>query len=94
MANFHRLPVARGRPVRFTFEGAPVDSFAGETLATALLAAQVGAFGHTREGNPRLPFCNMGTCFDCAVQVDGRGLVRACLTDVVEGMVVNMQEIK
>jgi len=34
----------------------------------------------------------MGTCFDCAVCVDGRPLVRACLTDAREGMTVTRQE--
>lgn len=94
MTKSERLEITRGRPLRFTFEGIPVESFEGETLAAALLAANVPAFGVTREGKKRLPFCNMGTCFDCAVRVDGLGLVRACLTDVREGMSVQKQEIK
>jgi predicted molibdopterin-dependent oxidoreductase YjgC len=88
MTSSRRLPVARGERLTFTFEGVPITAFQGETLAAALLAAGVEALGMTRDGRPRLPLCNMGTCFDCAVTVDGRPLVRACLTDVRNGMSV------
>ena len=74
----------------FTFEGQPLTAREGETLAAALLAAGVPAFGLTREGQPRLAFCNMGTCYDCAVTVDGQRLVRACLTEVRAGMNVTL----
>ena len=87
-----RIVAQRGKTVTFTFDGHPVTAHLGETLATALLAAQVPAFGLTREGAPRLPFCNMGTCFDCAVTVDGQRLVRACLTDVQDGLCVTRHE--
>lgn len=89
-----RLEATRGPEVRFTFDGKPITAYEGETLAAALLAAGIQAFGVTRAGAPRLPFCNMGTCFDCAVVVDGQQLVRACLTDVRDGMVVTRQEGK
>lgn len=94
MVRAQRLAVARAETLEFWFEGAPVKAFEGETLATALLAAGVSAFGVTREGQPRLPFCNMGTCFDCAVRIEGQTLVRACLTDVRAGMSVSRQEGK
>lgn len=88
MMNWTRKPALRGEVLTFTFEGRSISAHAGETLATALLAAGVSAFGMTREGQPRMPLCNMGTCLDCAVSVDGRRLVRACLTDVREGLCV------
>ena len=94
MSKAQRLETKRGCELKFTFEGETITAFEGETLASALLAACVTAFSLTRTGEPRLPFCNMGTCFDCAVRVDGRFLVRACLTDVREGMQVNRQEGK
>ncbi|MFC0161059.1 (2Fe-2S)-binding protein [Mameliella alba] len=87
-----RMETPRGPEVRFTFDGAPITGHTGETLAAALLAAGIPAFGITRQGQPRLPFCNMGTCFDCGVRVDGHPLVRACLTDVREGTDVRTQE--
>lgn len=87
-----RLAAERGTPIEFTFEGEAIESFEGETVASALLATNVAAFGTTREGEPRLPLCNMGTCFDCAVTVDGQRLVRACLTDAQPGMCVERHE--
>ncbi|QIM17704.1 (2Fe-2S)-binding protein [Leucobacter coleopterorum] len=87
-----RIRADRGHPVDFEFDGGTVQSFEGETVAAALLAVGVSAFGVTREGEPRLPMCNMGTCFDCAVTVDGQLLVRACMTDVQSGMSVTRHE--
>ncbi|SDF78459.1 sarcosine oxidase subunit alpha [Celeribacter baekdonensis] len=94
MFKAQRLKANRGRALQFTFEGTTVTAYDGETVATALLAAGVTAFNVTRGGEPRMPFCNMGTCFDCAVCVNGHSLVRACLTDVSSGMQVNRQEGK
>ncbi|WP_307866365.1 (2Fe-2S)-binding protein [Leucobacter chromiisoli] len=87
-----RVPAERGAPIEFEFEGEPVGSYEGETVAAALLAAGVPAFGVTREGDARLPLCNMGTCYDCAVTADGERLVRACLADARPGMVVERNE--
>ncbi len=81
-----RLSATRGEPVEFTFDGQPVRAYRGETLAAALLAAGVPGFRADREGRPRRPLCNMGTCFDCVVTVDGAPLVRACLTPVADGL--------
>lgn len=86
-------PASRlGRPaapdLTVVLDGEPVAAHRGETLAAALIAHGVTSFGRTRTGRPRSPMCNMGTCFDCAVEVDGTPLVRSCLTPVEEGMVV------
>ncbi|MEX5728157.1 putative molibdopterin-dependent oxidoreductase YjgC [Rhodovulum iodosum] len=71
-------------PVRF--EGAPLDLPEGANLAAALLAAGVRVFRHTPvSGAPRAPFCMMGACFDCLVEIDG--VVRqACMVEVTEGL--------
>jgi predicted molibdopterin-dependent oxidoreductase YjgC len=82
-----RLPGSRGEPVTITVDGASVECFAGETVAAALLAAGVPEFSR-RNGEPRLPLCNMGTCFECGVTVDGVQLTRSCLVAVAEGMTV------
>lgn len=83
-----RIAAQRGEEIEMVFEGDPVIAYKGETVATALLATQVSAFGLTGAGEPRLPLCNMGTCFDCAVTINGSRLVRACVTDAIDGMVV------
>lgn len=79
-----------GPRIVFTFEGAEVIGHAGESLAAALLAFTGGATLE-RAGSTRTPYCMMGVCFDCLVEVDGRPNVQACLTPLREGMVVRRQ---
>jgi predicted molibdopterin-dependent oxidoreductase YjgC len=69
-------------------DGEPVPAFAGESVATVLLALGRRTFRHTEHGAPRGLFCGMGICFDCLVTIDGVENVRACLTPVSEGMVI------
>ena len=47
MTKARRVTAQRGEPVTFTFQGQAVTAHKGETLATALLAAGVPAFGLT-----------------------------------------------
>jgi D-hydroxyproline dehydrogenase subunit alpha len=75
-------------PVRFTFDGTPVEALSGETIAAALSAAGILALRRTESGAPRGLWCGMGACFDCVVTVDGRQGQRACLTKVRDGMAV------
>ncbi len=67
-------------------DGAPLGLPEGMNLAAALLAAGVDVFRHTPvSGAPRAPFCMMGACFDCLVEIDG--VVRqACMIEVKEGL--------
>lgn len=80
--------VTRGAPLRFLFNGKPIDAFAGETVASALLAAGVRVLrASPRAGAPRATFCWMGICQECTVVVDG---IRrpACRTELRDGMEV------
>ena len=79
---------ATGRPVRFWYDGQPVEGLEGETLAAALAASGIRELRHTRSGERRGLYCGMGACFDCLVTVDGRASQRACLTKVAEGQQV------
>lgn len=91
--NSSRIPANRGERLTFEFDGKTIQSYAGETVAAALLANDVSAFGETRQGTPRAPLCNMGTCFDCAVtELEGPGLMRSCLTEVTDGMMLKKYE--
>jgi predicted molibdopterin-dependent oxidoreductase YjgC len=78
--------------VRIAFEDRPLTVPAGVSLAAALLANDVG---HTREspvnGRPGAPYCMMGVCFECLVEVDGQANSQACLIQVRDGMVVRRQ---
>lgn len=77
-----------GPRVRVSFEGAALDLPEGANLAAALLAAGVTAFRHTPvSGAPRGPFCMMGACFDCLVEIDGVER-QACMVEVAAGLEV------
>ncbi|MDR5794659.1 (2Fe-2S)-binding protein [Caballeronia sp. LZ008] len=57
------------------------------TVAAALLESGTLACRNTPvSGAPRGPFCMMGVCFDCLVEIDGVPNVQACMTRVREGM--------
>ena len=85
--------VERGEVVGLTIDGRTVSAYAGETLAAVLLAEGITAFHRSRLGQPRGPYCNMGTCFECQVRVSSSGRDemrwrRACMCPVADGMTV------
>jgi predicted molibdopterin-dependent oxidoreductase YjgC len=81
----------RGQAVTITVDGVPVQAYLGETIAGALLAQGQRAWRRTPQGEPRGLFCGMGICFDCTLTVDGMPNIRACLTLVTDGMVVETE---
>lgn len=83
--------VQRPAQVTITVDGRAMPAYPGESVAAALLASGNRAFRRSRRGEPRGPFCNMGVCFECVVEIDGER-VRACLASVVDGMVVSTSE--
>lgn len=82
------LELESGRPVDVTWDGKTLSLTDGANLAAALLASGVEVFRHTPvSGAPRAPFCMMGACFDCLIEIDG--VVRqACMLEVTEGLVI------
>ncbi|MBX2868492.1 MAG: (2Fe-2S)-binding protein [Acidiferrobacterales bacterium] len=42
-------------------------------------------------GSPRGPFCMMGACFDCFVEINGKMNQQACLQQVEAGMRIGFQ---
>jgi predicted molibdopterin-dependent oxidoreductase YjgC len=72
--------------VNVWFDEALLSLPEGANLAAALLAADVQVFRHTPvSGAPRGPFCMMGACFDCLVEIDGVNR-QACTIEVAAGM--------
>ena len=79
------LPPAAEVPL--TIDGAPFVARAGDTVAAALLAAGVQVFRTTPvSAAPRGPYCLMGACFECLVDIDGQRGRQACMTRVAPGM--------
>lgn len=74
-------------------DGISVIAYEGETIAATLLANGIRAFRRTRKFNePRGVFCGIGHCADCILEVDSIPNVRACITIVHPGMIVNTQK--
>ena len=71
------------------FDGQAFDLTVGIPLASALLAAGVRDFRNTPvSGAPRAPYCMMGACYDCLVEIDGVTR-QSCMVSVSEGLVVS-----
>lgn len=80
----------RGAKVTIEVDGRPLTAFAGETVATALLAAGLPALRVTRSGAPRSAYCGMGVCWECVLTIDGAPNQRACDVGIRDGMRVAM----
>jgi D-hydroxyproline dehydrogenase subunit gamma len=83
------------RPIlSFVLDGAPAAALEGDTLLTAILAQD----GHLRASEfgdgLRAGFCLMGACQDCWVNVEGLGRVRACTTEITEGLRVSRRMVQ
>ena len=82
-------PDERRETLTITVDGEVVEAFAGESVAALLLANGRRVFRRTdKTHSPRGLFCGMGVCFDCLVNIDGVPNVRACMTPVRAGMVI------
>lgn len=87
-----RIPRDATAQVRIEFEGQVLTAYPGDTVAAALLAANRWNFRTTPvSGAERGPFCMMGACFDCLVEVDGVANRQACMTEVRDGMRIARQ---
>lgn len=88
-----RIPRDTVPQVRMEFEGQALLAQAGDTVAAALLAAGHWRFRTTPvSGAARGPFCMMGICFDCLVEIDGVANRQACMVEVRDAMQVKCQQ--
>lgn len=84
---FRRLPDAPRRTVAFTFTGRELEAREGDSLAAALLAAGIATTRRTPvSGAARGPYCMIGHCFECLVEIDGVPNRQACMVEVQDGM--------
>ena len=78
--------------IRFVFEGREIAAQPGDSVATALLLAGETSLRTTAvSGSARAPYCMMGVCFECLMEIDGVTNRQACLTSVAAGMQVRRQ---
>lgn len=77
--------------VTLTVDGEPCTLPRDASVAAAVL--QRGSIARTsaRFGNPRAPYCMIGVCFECRVEIDGVRDCLACLVLAEDGMKVRSQ---
>lgn len=79
------LPAIEKQSITFYWQDKPLLAFAGETIASALIANDIHIFGHhPRDGSPLGIFCANGQCAQCMVIMDGKP-VKSCMELVKEG---------
>lgn len=84
---FEVLPLTSAATVGIEINGDALRVPVHFTVAAALLAnGQATCRTSAVSGAPRGPFCMMGVCFECLVEIDGVPNVQACITRVAEGM--------
>ncbi len=89
---FRRLTDLKRNEVILYFEDREIRALQGDTVAAALLLNEYSSFKNNLvSGSPRSPYCMMGACFECLVEIDGIGHQQACLINVRDGMKVRKQ---
>ncbi len=65
----------------------------GIPVASAVMGYAHGGktYTHPITEEPRAPYCLMGVCFECLMEIDGKADVQSCLVAVHEGMIVRRQ---
>jgi len=86
---FRKLHDPGSSVVTIHVDGIAVPAEPGESVAAVLLRQGSQPYRRTLIGGaPRSPFCMMGVCFECLVDIDGQGSVQGCQTPVQDGMTV------
>src|SRR5262249_28260082 len=79
--------IDRGRPIKFKFDGKPVEAYDGDTIGSALHASGRTALSRSFKYHRRRGLlCCAGHCPNCLVEVDGWPGVRACTEPARQGM--------
>ena len=79
--------------ISIIFEGKNLEVEIGQTVASALLVVgNMGFRSSVVSGQPRGPYCMMGVCFECMIEIDGFPNQRACMIPVREAMKIKRQQ--
>lgn len=74
-------------------DGISLAAIPGESIAGLMFSNNMTVFRQTAQGELRAPYCGMGTCFECRVEVrfssGETSTLRACVTEAEDGMVVS-----
>ncbi|EJL93254.1 hypothetical protein PMI16_00577 [Herbaspirillum sp. CF444] len=86
MSLLKRVAEQERKSVSFWLDGKALSARAGDSVLTAVLT-QAGQLRRTEfSGAPRAGFCLIGCCQDCWMRCEDGQAVRACTTEIAEGM--------
>ncbi|MDA8048967.1 MAG: (2Fe-2S)-binding protein [Rhodospirillales bacterium] len=83
---FRRVDEHARAPVRIEVDGVAATARSGDTLLVALLTVRARLRESEFGDGARAGFCLMGACQDCWVWTAAGERLRACTTEVAEGM--------
>lgn len=80
------------RKVKIFFEDTEMEVPEGISVAAAVLSSHADYTRITeKRKSKRAPYCQMGICFECIMQIDGKANQQACMIQVCEGMRIYRQ---
>ena len=89
---FKLLPESTESTVTVVINSRKVAVPQGCTAAAAMLLDGAGISRTTSiSGEARAPYCMMGVCYECLMEIDGEPNQQGCLVIVREGMCINPQ---
>ena len=84
---WRRLAGPEAVPVTMVFEGTTIQADPRDSVTAAILAAGYGSTRTTPvSGQQRGPFCMMGVCFECLLEIDDVPNRQGCMVTVEDGM--------
>ena len=86
-----RIGRREGLPFTFWFEDHEIQAWPGESVAAALMAADLLFLRKAETGGSRGVLCGIGVCWECRCVIDGRVNTRSCMTPAAPGVRVRRQ---
>jgi predicted molibdopterin-dependent oxidoreductase YjgC len=84
---FRRLPESEHPSIEVTIDGQSFTGCPGDTVAAMLMVTGHAACRRSVvSGEARGPYCMMGICFECLVNIDGVANRQSCLVQIENGM--------
>ena len=74
------------KKIRFTFNTKIYIAQEGDSVSSALFSNDLLVNRKTNNNTSRGSFCDMGVCFECLVQINGKNGIQACKMQIKEGM--------
>jgi len=89
---FARVKTDGGASSIVYIDDVATSCFKGDTVAAVMMLEGGKPFRHTLiSGSDRAPFCMMGICFECLVEIDGIANQQGCLRRIEPGMRIRRQ---